>query len=48
MTYNRFIAGLKATNVEVDRKMLAELAVNDPVAFAGLVKVAQSAQQPVA
>ena len=30
MTYNRFIAGLKASGVEVDRKILAELAVNDP------------------
>ena len=29
MTYNRFIQGLKAADVEVDRRMLAELAVND-------------------
>lgn len=47
MTYNRFINGLKTAGVEVDRKILAELAVNDPAAFAGLVKVAQ-ANQPVA
>ncbi|HSA50811.1 MAG TPA: 50S ribosomal protein L20 [Yinghuangia sp.] len=43
ITYNRFIQGLKAANVEVDRKMLAELAVNDPTAFAALVEVAQKA-----
>ena len=34
MTYNRFIQGLKAAGVEVDRRMLAELAVNDAPAFA--------------
>jgi large subunit ribosomal protein L20 len=43
MTYNRFIQGLKAANVEVDRRMLAELAVNDPGAFVALVKVAREA-----
>lgn len=43
MTYNRFIQGLKASGVEVDRRMLAELAVNDPAAFASLVAVAKSA-----
>ena len=43
ITYNRFIQGLKAANVEVDRKILAELAVNDPNAFAALVEVAQKA-----
>ena len=43
MTYNRFIQGLKAANVEVDRKILAELAVNDADAFAALVEVAQKA-----
>lgn len=47
MTYNRFINGLKNAGVEVDRKILAELAVNDPAAFAGLVKVAQD-NQPAA
>ncbi|HQZ86095.1 MAG TPA: 50S ribosomal protein L20, partial [Actinomycetota bacterium] len=34
MTYNRFIQGLRLAEVEVDRRMLAELAVNDPGAFA--------------
>ena len=42
MTYNRFIQGLKAAGVEVDRRMLAELAVNDPPALAALVQVARA------
>lgn len=47
MTYNRFISGLNNAGVEVDRKVLAELAVSDPNTFATLVKLAQDAQ-PVA
>ena len=43
MTYNRFIQGLKAADVEVDRRMLAEMAVNDPDAFAALVDIAKGA-----
>jgi large subunit ribosomal protein L20 len=43
MTYNRFIQGLKAAGVEVDRKILADLAVNDAAAFATLVETAKSA-----
>jgi large subunit ribosomal protein L20 len=43
LTYNRFIQGLKAAEVEVDRRMLAELAVNDQAAFAALVEVAKNA-----
>ena len=43
MTYNRFIQGLKAAGVEVDRKVLADLAVNDAAAFATLVGVAKGA-----
>ena len=43
MTYNRFIQGLKAAGVEVDRRMLAELAVNDEAAFASLVETARAA-----
>ena len=43
MTYNRFIQGLKLAEVEVDRRMLAELAVNDPAAFTALVDVARKA-----
>jgi large subunit ribosomal protein L20 len=41
MTYNRFIQGLKAAEVTVDRKILAELAVNEPAAFSALVQVAK-------
>src|SRR6059036_3488676 len=41
-TYSRFINGLRVAEVDVDRKVLADLAVNDPAAFAALVKVAQS------
>ena len=43
MTYNRFIQGLKAAEIEVDRRMLAELAVTDAAAFAVLVTAAQAA-----
>jgi large subunit ribosomal protein L20 len=43
MTYNRFIQGLKAAGVEIDRKNLAELAVAEPAAFAALVEIARSA-----
>ncbi|OLF09891.1 50S ribosomal protein L20 [Actinophytocola xanthii] len=46
MTYNRFIQGLKAAGVEVDRKILAELAVNDAAAFAALVAVARDNADP--
>ena len=44
LSYSRFIAGLKAAGVEVDRKMLADLAVRDDTAFAALVAVASSAR----
>jgi len=43
MTYNRFIQGLKIAGVDVDRRMLAELAVSDPRAFTALVEVARKA-----
>jgi large subunit ribosomal protein L20 len=43
MTYNRFVQGLKAAGVEVDRKVLADLAVTDAVAFTALVEVARLA-----
>ncbi len=42
MTYNRFIQGLKAAGVEVDRKNLAELAVHEPVTFAALVELSKA------
>ena len=43
ITYNRFVQGLKAAGVEVDRKILAELAVSDAAAFASLVEIAKAA-----
>lgn len=41
MSYSRFIAGLRAAGVSVDRKVLADLAVSDPGAFEALVRVAE-------
>ncbi|HZE66252.1 MAG TPA: 50S ribosomal protein L20 [Sporichthyaceae bacterium] len=43
LTYNRFIQGLQLAEIEVDRRMLAELAVNDAAAFAALVELAKQA-----
>ena len=43
MTYSKLIAGLKKANVTINRKMLAELAVNDEKAFAEIVKIAKEA-----
>ena len=40
--YGRFIAGLKSAGVEVDRKILADMAVREPAAFAALVDTAKS------
>ena len=42
LSYNRFIAGLRNAGVEVNRKMLADLAVRDPAAFGALAEVAKS------
>jgi large subunit ribosomal protein L20 len=42
MTYNRFIQGLREAGVEVDRKIMADLAVNDPGAFSQLVEIARA------
>ncbi len=42
MTYNRFIQGLKVAGVEVDRKILSELAISDPTAFAALVEISRA------
>ena len=44
MTYSQFINGLKKATIEIDRKILAELAVNQPEAFKTLVEKAQSAR----
>ena len=43
LTYHRLVQGMKAAGLEVDRRMLAELAVNDPAAFAAIVEVARQA-----
>lgn len=43
LSYNRFVQGLKAAGVEVDRKILADMAVQDPGAFTALVDVARQA-----
>jgi large subunit ribosomal protein L20 len=43
MSYSRFIAGLKGAGVEVDRKVLADLAVTEPASFAALVDIARAA-----
>ncbi|OLR94611.1 50S ribosomal protein L20 [Actinokineospora bangkokensis] len=42
ISYNRFIEGLRVAGVEVDRKILAELAVSDPTAFTALVELARA------
>ncbi|MEI2764737.1 MAG: 50S ribosomal protein L20 [Dermatophilaceae bacterium] len=42
MTYNRFVQGLRAAGVEVDRKILADLAVSDAAAFTALVDLARA------
>jgi len=43
LTYNRFIQGLGLAGIEVDRRILAELAVNDPATFSTLVAAAKAA-----
>jgi large subunit ribosomal protein L20 len=43
ITYSRFIEGLKAANIGLDRRMLSDIAIRDEVAFASLVKQAQEA-----
>jgi large subunit ribosomal protein L20 len=43
ITYNRLIQGLGLAGIEVDRRILAELAVNEPTAFTGLVEAAKAA-----
>lgn len=37
LTYSRFMAGMKMASIDIDRKMLAELAVNDPAAFGSII-----------
>jgi len=43
LTYSRFIRGLKEAKVQLDRKMLAEIAINDPAAFKKIVATADKA-----
>ncbi len=43
LSYNQFIAGLKAAEIELDRKVLADLAVADPAAFTAIVEQAKAA-----
>src|SRR6476661_10957284 len=45
LSYSRFMNGLKTAGVEVDRKILADLAVNDPAAFASLVQTVKEATE---
>jgi large subunit ribosomal protein L20 len=42
LTYSKFMAGLKKASIEVDRKMLADMAVNDPAAFGSIVAQAKA------
>jgi large subunit ribosomal protein L20 len=44
LSYNQFISGLKKAGVELDRKVLADIAVNDPTGFAALVETAKRAR----
>jgi large subunit ribosomal protein L20 len=48
MSYSRFIEGLRTMGVEINRKMLADMAMTDPSGFTQLVKMAQDAQAPAA
>ena len=43
VSYSRFVSGLRAAGIELDRKVLADLAVTDPAAFAALVRTATEA-----
>ena len=48
ISYNQFISGLKKAGVELDRKVLADIAVNDPTGFAALAETAKRANAKVA
>ena len=45
MTYSQFMSGVKSAGIEVDRKVLADLAVNEPAAFASIVEQARGASR---
>ena len=42
LTYSKFMAGIKKASIDIDRKVLADLAVNDPAAFSSLVDTAKA------
>jgi len=44
MTYSKFVCGLKKSHIDIDRKILADIAVNQPETFKALVEKAQSAR----
>ena len=46
LSYSQFMVGLKRSNIEIDRKMLAEMAVRDPNGFAALVASVTEANSP--
>ncbi|MGH7866350.1 MAG: 50S ribosomal protein L20 [Candidatus Dormibacteraceae bacterium] len=48
LAYSRFMSGLRQAGIELDRKMLADLAVRDPQAFSRLAEVAKAANAPAA
>src|SRR5437867_9092807 len=48
ISYNQFVGGLRTAGVELDRKVLADLAVNDPAGFAALAETAKRARSKVA
>lgn len=48
LSYSRLMHGLKLTNIGLDRKILADLAINDPAGFSALAEQAKAAAQPVA
>ena len=48
LSYSRLMHGLKLANIGLDRKILADLAINDPAGFSALAEQAKTAAQPVA
>ncbi|MEM6458234.1 MAG: 50S ribosomal protein L20 [Planctomycetota bacterium] len=48
VNYSRFMAGLKAANIDLNRKMLSEVAIHDPAAFDALVEKAKAAAETTA
>src|SRR5919109_3653273 len=45
LSYNQFLAGIRKANIELDRKVLADIAVNDPAAFSAIAAQAKAALQ---